>query len=170
MLHKTEVGGVVLDVASEDAARQAYEAIVARAKQAKPGARIEGCVVAPMVKDGIETVLGIQRDPVFGPVVMFGLGGIFVEALRDVTFRVAPIDHAEARRMIGEIKAASVLDGLRGRPPADLDALADALVTLSRVAHAYGDAIESVDLNPFLVRAAGKGALALDAVVIPRRR
>jgi acyl-CoA synthetase (NDP forming) len=168
VLHKTEVGGVVLDVTSDAAARQAFEAIVARAKQAKPGARIDGCVVAPMVKDGLETVLGIQRDPVFGPVVMFGLGGIFVEALRDVTFRVAPIDHAEARRMIGEIKAAAVLGGVRGRAPADLDALADALVRLSRFARAHAADLESADLNPFLVRAAGQGALALDAVLIPR--
>jgi acyl-CoA synthetase (NDP forming) len=168
VLHKTEIGGVALDVGSEDAARRAFAAIVARAKAAKPEARIEGCVVAPMVKDGLETVLGVQRDPVFGPVVMFGLGGIFVEALRDVTFRVAPIDHAEARRMIGEIKAAPVLGGLRGRPPADLDALAEALVRLSRFAGAHGDQLESVDLNPFLVRATGQGALALDAVVIPR--
>ncbi|HUA51456.1 MAG TPA: acetate--CoA ligase family protein [Candidatus Sulfotelmatobacter sp.] len=169
VLHKTELGGVALDLGSEAAVREAFAAIVARAKAAAPRAQIEGCLVAPMVKGGTEVVLGIHRDPVFGPVVMFGLGGIFVEALRDVTFRVAPIDHAEARRMIGEIKAFPVLGGLRGRPPADLEALADALVVLSRFAVAHGDALESVDLNPVLVGAVGKGALALDAAMILRQ-
>ena len=168
VLHKTELGGVALDLASEAAVREAFAAIVARAKQAAPRARIEGCLVAPMLKDGTEVVLGIHRDPVFGPVVMFGLGGIFVEALRDVTFRVAPIDRAEASRMIGEIKALPVLRGMRGRPPADLDALADALVALSRFAVAHGDSLESVDLNPVLARAAGQGVVALDAAVIRR--
>jgi len=170
VLHKTELGGVALDVASEAAVREAFAAIVARAKQGAPRARIDGCLIAPMVRDGTEIVLGIHRDPVFGPVVMFGLGGIFVEALRDVTFRIAPIDRAEAARMIGEIKALPVLRGMRGRPPADLDAVADALVALSRFAVAHGDAVESVDLNPVLVRAAGKGAVALDAAMILRSR
>ena len=166
VLHKTEVGGVALGLASEDAVRQAFADIVARAKKAVPGAKIDGCLVAPMVSGGLECVLGIHRDPVFGPVVMFGLGGVFVEALRDVTFRVAPIDLREARRMIGEIRAAKVLDGVRGKPPADREALAHALVRLSEFAVAHADVLEGVDVNPFLVRADGQGALALDAAFV----
>jgi acyl-CoA synthetase (NDP forming) len=168
VLHKTEVGGVALGLATEEAVREAFDAIVARARKAVPGARIDGCLVAPMVSGGLECVLGIHRDPVFGPVVMFGLGGVFVEALRDVTFRVAPIDLAEARRMIGEIRAAKVLDGVRGKPPADREALAQALVRLSEFAIAHSHDLDGVDVNPFLVRAEGQGALALDAAFVRR--
>ena len=119
-----------------------------------------------MVSGGVETILGVQRDPVFGPIVMFGLGGIFVEALEDVTFRAAPFDEAEARAMVEEIAAYPVLTGLRGQPPADLDALAAALSRLSLFAAANAAAIESLDVNPFLVRPSG--ALALDAVLVTR--
>ena len=117
-----------------------------------------------MVTGGVETILGVQRDPVFGPIVMFGLGGIFVEALKDVTFRAAPFDETEARAMIEEIAAFPVLTGLRGQAPADLDALATALFRLSLFAAANADTIESLDLNPFLVRP--DGALAVDAVLV----
>ena len=127
---------------------------------------IDGCLVAPMVTGGVETILGVQRDPVFGPIVMFGLGGIFVEALKDVTFRAAPFDEAEARAMIESVAAYPLLTGLRGQPPADLDALAAALSRLSLFAAANAAAIESLDLNPFLVRPSG--ALALDAVLVTR--
>ena len=119
-----------------------------------------------MVTGGVETILGVQRDPVFGPIVMFGLGGLFVEALKDVTFRAAPFDEIEARAMIESIVAFPVLTGLRGQPPADLDALAAALSRLSRFAAANADTIESLDVNPFLVRP--EGALALDAVLVTR--
>ena len=119
-----------------------------------------------MVRGGVETILGVQWDPVFGPVVMLGLGGIFVEALKDVTFRLAPFDEAEARRMIGELRALPVLKGTRGQPPADLGALATALAALSRFAAAQGTALKSLDINPFLVLPEGQGALALDAVLI----
>jgi acyl-CoA synthetase (NDP forming) len=122
-----------------------------------------------MISGGVETVLGVNRDPVFGPVVMFGLGGIFVEALGDVVFRAAPFGIDEAHRMIRGIRAFRILEGVRGRPPADIDALAAALARLSAVAAANADAIESIDVNPFLVRAKGQGAVALDALVIPRK-
>jgi acyl-CoA synthetase (NDP forming) len=101
---------------------------------------------------------------------MFGLGGIFVEALGDVVFRAAPFGLDEAHRMIREIKSYRVLEGVRGRPPADVDALAAALARLSVIAAAHGDSIESIDVNPFLVRAKGQGAVALDALVIPHKR
>ena len=136
-------------------------------RQAAPQATLTGCLVAPMVTGGVETILGAQWDPVFGPVVMLGLGGIFVEALKDVTFRLAPFDEDEARRMIAELRARPVLEGARGRPPADLAALARALAALSRFAAAKGPALRSLDLNPFLALPDGQGALALDAVVVP---
>ena len=123
-----------------------------------------------MAPPGVEMILGTSLDPVFGPVVMFGLGGVFVEVMGDVTLRVAPFDIDEAHRMIGEIRAAAVLDGVRGRPASDREALARALVRLSQVAAANADTIESIDLNPFVVLPAGQGALAVDALVVAKQR
>ncbi len=168
ILHKTEIGGVALGLEDADAVRAAYDDVVARAAAAMPKAAIEGCLVARMADGGVETILGVQRDPVFGPVVMFGLGGIFVEALGDVTFRIAPFGPDEAHRMIHEIKGYPVLEGLRGQPAADIDALAQALSALSLFAAAHADQIETLDINPFLVRPAGAGAMALDAVLATR--
>ena len=164
IVHKSDIGGVRLGVADRAAAETAFDEIVAAGRAALPDATIDGCLVAPMVTGGVETILGVQRDPVFGPIVMFGLGGIFVEALKDVTFRAAPFDEAEARAMIESVAAYPLLTGLRGQPPADLDALAAALSRLSLFAAANADTIESLDLNPFLVRP--DGALALDAVLV----
>ena len=121
-----------------------------------------------MIGGGVETILGIHRDPVFGPVVMFGLGGVLVEALNDVSFRVAPFDEAEARRMVFELKGRAILEGIRGARPCDLPALFSALAALSRFAATHADAIESVDINPFVVLPEGQGAVALDALIIPR--
>jgi hypothetical protein len=165
--HKTDIGGVALNLTSADAVRRAFDEVTARAAAARPEARLSGCLVAPMVTGGVETILGLQYDPVFGPVVMFGLGGVFVEALKDVTFRLAPFGKEEALRMIGELRGLAVLRGARGRPPADLDALAAALAALSRFAAAQGPALRSLDINPFVVLPQGKGALALDAVIVP---
>jgi acyl-CoA synthetase (NDP forming) len=166
--HKTEIGGVLLDVASADEVRRGYTQLCAAAAEKAPGARVSGISVAPMASEGVETILGVVQDPVFGPVVMFGLGGVFVETLRDVTFRAAPFGREEALRMIGEVKGAALLRGTRGRPPADVDALADALAALSRLAAARRDDFAAIDINPFLVRREGRGAVALDALIIPR--
>jgi acyl-CoA synthetase (NDP forming) len=163
--HKTEIGGVLLNVGNEEDARAGAALILERTARARPDAVIDGILVSPMLKGGVEAIVGTSRDPVFGPVVMFGLGGIFVEALRDVVFRVAPFGKAEAHRMIAEIKGYRVLQGVRGMPPSDIDALADALVALSRFAAAHADDVLSVDLNPVLVRPRGEGALALDATI-----
>ena len=108
----------------------------------------------------------MQNDPVCGPVVMFGLGGIFVEVMRDVTFRIAPFGVEEARRMIDEIKGAAVLEGARGRPAADIDALAEGLSRLSRFAAAQRGQLTSIDINPLLVRPRGSGVVALDALIL----
>jgi acetate---CoA ligase (ADP-forming) len=168
ILHKTEIGGVALNLQTKEQVGKAFDDLMVRAKTAKPQAKIEGVLIAPMIKGGVECILGVQRDPVFGPVVMFGLGGILVEALRDVSFRLAPFDKVEAVRMIDSIKARAVLDGWRGAPATDIDALADALVALSRFAAAAGDKLESIDINPFVAMPRGKGAMALDAVLVVR--
>lgn len=164
--HKTEIGGVAVGVRDEAQARGEAAAILARARSARPDARIEGVLVAPMLKGGVETIMGVARDPVFGPVVMFGLGGIFVEVLKDVAFRLAPFGVEEARRMIREIRGYPVLEGVRGAPPADIEALARMLSDLSRFAAANADSVDSVDLNPVLALA--KGAAPLDALITSR--
>ena len=117
---------------------------------------------------GVECILGVRRDPVFGPVVMVGSGGVLAEVLDDVAFRKAPIDCAEAKRMIAELKGARVLEGIRGRPRCDVDALAGAVAALSRFAAAHADVVESVDVNPFVALPEGKGGLALDALIVER--
>ena len=166
--HKSDVGGVRLNLGDAAGVRAAFDAVMASARAAQPGAHTDGVLVAPMIKGGVECILGVQRDPVFGPVVMFGIGGLLVEAIKDVSFRVAPIDATEARSMIDEIRARRILDGMRGAPAADVDALAHAIAALSRFAAAHADRLESLDLNPFVVLPRGAGALALDAVLITR--
>ena len=169
ILHKTELGGVVLDVATPEEARRAYEAVTSRARAAHPASAVEGALVSPMITGCVETILGVRNDPTFGAVVMFGLGGTLVEVIEDVTFRVAPFDEAEARRMIAETRAGRVLRGVRGRGPYDVAALATALARLSSFAAAHGNRMDSAEVNPFVVLPEGHGALALDAVIVPRR-
>ena len=165
ILHKTEIEGVALNLRDRAAVSNAFATLMAKVAAARPKAKLDGVMIAPMISGGVECILGVQRDPVFGSVVMFGLGGILVEALRDVSFRLAPFGLTEAHRMIDEIKARAVLDGWRGRPAADVDALAKALVALSQFAAAAGDRLDSIDLNPFVVLPRGNGAVALDAVL-----
>lgn len=166
ILHKTEIGGVILNVSSAQAAAEAYDTLMQRARTAHPEVSRAAVLVTPMVKGGVETVLGAMNDPLFGPVVMFGLGGILVEVLHDVTFRLAPFDEAEARRMIDEIQGRAVLNGVRGAKASDIDALAFALSRLSVFAAENADELESVDVNPFLLLPSG--AVALDALFITR--
>lgn len=164
--HKSDVGGVVLDIADAAQAAEAHDAIRARVAAQAPQAKIDGVLVAPMVRDGVECILGVRRDPVLGPVVMLGLGGIHVELLRDVTLRIAPVDVQQAREMVDELKSAALLRGHRGAPPADVDALVQAIVRLSDFAMAAGESLAAVDLNPLRVMPAGQGAVALDAVIL----
>lgn len=168
VLHKSDIGGVVLNLTSADAAAAAYRTVVERAKAAAPKARIDGALVAKMVGGGVETIIGVNRDPVLGPVVMFGIGGIFVEVFKDVAFRIAPFGADEAMAMIRSIKGFPLLDGARGRPKADVAALADAIARLSVYASRSGDALQSIDINPFIVLPAGQGGFAVDALVVPR--
>lgn len=166
IMHKTEVGGVKLGLSDADAVRAAFAEISANAARLAPDATVDGCIVAPMVPGGVEAIIGVNIDPVFGAMVMFGLGGVLVEVMEDVSFRRAPFDIHEAHRMIDEIKCRKVLDGVRGAPRSDIDAVARALADLSRFAAANADQLVSVEANPFLVRAEGEGAIALDAVLI----
>ena len=168
--HKTEVDGIRLGINSAEAIVEAFGALTEGVKRQRPEARLDGVLVSPMVSGGVETILGVHRDPVFGPVIMFGLGGILVEVLDDVSFRVAPFDEEEAKRMVSELKGRAILEGTRGKGPYDLPALFTALARLSQFAAAHGDAIESIDVNPFLVRPEGQGAIALDALIVPAAR
>ena len=168
ILHKSEIGGVLLAIDGEEEVLRGFALLLERARAHATEAEVEGVLIAPMAGDGVETIVGVARDPVFGPMVMFGLGGIFVEVLRDVTFRRAPFDLGEAHRMIDEIAGRGVLDGVRGRPPADVAALAETLVAVSRFAASNAQSIEVIDINPLLVRARGEGVVALDAVIVPR--
>ncbi|MEU8877126.1 acetate--CoA ligase family protein [Streptomyces javensis] len=166
--HKTEIGGVVLGVADADAAAAQFTALTARAAMARPDARVEGVLVARTAPRGAEVIVGVRRDPVFGPVVMFGTGGVQAELFRDVATRVGAVDRDEASRMIAETRGHALLTGFRGLPEADVEALADLLVTVSAFAVANADRVETLELNPVIVREAGRGVLALDALVVPR--
>lgn len=168
--HKTEVGGVVLNLPDAEQVAAAYDLILERVRVAAPGVPLDGVLVAPMVQGGVECILGAHLDPVLGPIVMLGLGGVQVELLRDVAFRVAPVNLREAHEMIGELKTSALLRGFRGTPQADTGALANAIVRLSRFADAAGERLDSVDINPFSVFPLGQGAVALDAVVLIKSR
>lgn len=168
--HKTDVDGVRLRIDSAGRVREEFDALLEDVRRRRPDARIDGVLISPMLTDGVETILGIHRDSVFGPMVMFGLGGTLVELLNEVSFRVAPFDEQEARRMVMEIKGHAILLGTRGRGPYDVPTLCKALANLSRFAALHADSLESVDVNPFLVLPEGQGAIALDALIVPSTR
>jgi acyl-CoA synthetase (NDP forming) len=163
--HKSEIGGVVLDIRNQAALQRAYRSLAEQGRSVL-GERLDGILVMPMAKPGVETIVGLIRDSIFGPIVMFGLGGIFVEVLRDVSFRRAPFDAEEAHQMIRQIKGYRILEGVRGKGPCDVDALAAALSELS-LAAAAGLAVESLEINPLVVYERGAGVAVLDALIIP---
>ena len=167
--HKSDIGAVALNVPTAEAAKSIYKEIVARSNAAHPEAAIDGVLVGRMVEDGTETILGVQNDPVFGPVVMFGLGGVFTEVLHDVAFRRAPFGEGEARRMIESVKGYPLLAGARGTELADVAALAKAIARLSTFAEANREVIENIEVNPLVVRPAGQGVLALDALIVTKK-
>ncbi|MBI3325831.1 MAG: acetate--CoA ligase family protein [Nitrospinae bacterium] len=163
ILHKSDVGGVRLHIGSIKQVGEAYREVLARARAHVPEATIDGVAVQGMAKPGIEVMVGVTQDPTFGPVVMFGLGGIFVELLRDVAFRVIPLRPRDARAMLREIEGFPTLQGYRGMPPVDLHALEDIILKLSALAEQRPDICE-IDLNP--VYAYPTGVLAVDARII----
>lgn len=156
--HKSDVGGVVLNIKKEDV-KAAYSDMISNVRKALPGANIEGVLVQQMAPSGHEVIVGIKKDAQFGHALMFGLGGIFVEIYKDVSFRVTPVDKKEALEMISEIKGYPILKGIRGRKPADVDAVADVLVSVSELAQKEN--IIELDINPLIV--GEKGAIAVDA-------
>ena len=170
ILHKSDVGGVALGLATPDQARIAFEQVIASARRARPDARVEAALVeAACPPGGVELIVGVIHDACFGPVVMCGLGGVFVEVLRDVTFRPAPISRADAFEMLAEVRGAALLDGVRGRPPVDREALADLLLTVAgegglALRAANGEILEELDLNP--VFAYPDGAIIADARIV----
>ncbi len=162
--HKSDAGGVALGIADEGALRAGFETVMRSARERQPEARIEGVLVQKMIGDSVEMVIGVHRDAAFGPVVMVGFGGILVEVLKDVAFAAAPVTHSEADAMLSRLRAARILDGVRGRPPVDRRRLCELLVDVSRLAAAAGPRLSGLDLNP--VMAGPNGATAVDWLVM----
>jgi acetyl coenzyme A synthetase (ADP forming)-like protein len=173
ILHKTDVGGVKVGLHSAEDVRDAFELMVYRAQRYLPEAQLWGCLVQEMVPPGgLEVLVGMNRDPQFGPLVTFGLGGIYVEALKDVTSRIAPFSPQEAEAMLGEIRAHALLDGVRGQPQADKAAVVDALLRVGQLVQDFPEIVE-LDINPLVVYPQGQGAIAIDMRLVvtqkPRR-
>jgi acetyl coenzyme A synthetase (ADP forming)-like protein len=161
ILHKSDAGGVKIGLKNEDEIRQAFRTIISNAKKYKPDAKIDGILVQEMIKSGKETILGAKFDPILGPLIMFGLGGIYVEVLKDVVFRLAPLEEREATRMIESVKTINLLKGVRGEKPHDLGAIRESLQRLSQLITDFQE-IEELDVNPLLVLEDGKGVRAID--------
>ncbi len=164
VLHKTEIGGVCLNLRDARAVAEAFGKLLDGARYQRPDARVEGVVVQSMVSGGVEIVLGLHRDRVFGPVVMVGLGGVLVEVLRDVVFRHCPLTPAQAHDMLDQLKGGAVLAGVRGRPAINRDALVDMICAVARFGAAAGPRLRELDLNPVLL--GGTGATAVDTVMV----
>lgn len=147
IIHKSEAGGVITNIDKKEKVREAFHRIVENARKYNPQAEVEGIYVQKMVPPGREVIIGVVKDKQFGPVVMFGLGGIFVEVFKDVVFRVAPIDREEAREMIDEIKGLAILQGVRGEKPVDFNLLSEAISNISQLAIDFPQ-IEQLDINP----------------------
>lgn len=166
IVHKFDVGGVILNLKNGRQVREAYKKIISNVKRCKPDARIVGILVQEMAPSSTEVIVGMTKDPQFGPALMFGLGGIFVEVLKDVSFRVAPITERDAREMITEIRGYPVLMGYRGMPPADVDTLVQILLKTSKLVTEHLE-VDQLDLNPIMVYE--KGAKVVDARIILSR-
>ncbi|MBI3056828.1 MAG: acetate--CoA ligase family protein, partial [Betaproteobacteria bacterium] len=164
--HKTEADAIRLGVQGEAQIRRAYAEVIAAAKRFNPAARINGVLIQEMAPKGVEVMLGIATDAVFGPVIVAALGGIHVEVLRDVAYRIPPVAHADARLMLRELRAYPLFEGVRGTPPRDLEALVDAIVRLSWLACDLGGELQELDINPLLALERGAGARVVDALMV----
>jgi acetyltransferase len=162
ILHKSDIGGVRLNVRDADQVRDLFDLLIYRAQRYMPEATIWGVLVQEMVAKGKEVIIGVNRDPQFGPLLMFGLGGIYVEVLKDVTFRIAPVSRQEATEMIDEIRSYHLLRGVRGEKPSDLEAIVDAILRVSQLVTDFPEIVE-MDINPLMVLEAGSGAIAVDS-------
>ena len=166
IIHKSDAGGVKVNIKTDAGVREAYSAILENCKKYKAEANIHGVAVQEMAPWGTEVIVGSVNDPTFGPTVMFGLGGIFVEVLKDVTFRVAPLNIQQAKQMLGEIRSAPILAGVRGEAPRDREALAELICRYAKMVYDLSDEIAETDANPVLVYEEGKGLKVVDARII----
>ena len=163
IIHKTDAGGVKIGIKTEKEARIAFQEIIFEAKKYNKKAKIFGVIVYSMVPQGTEIIIGIMKDPHFGPVIMFGLGGIFVEVLKDISFRILPIEEIDAREMIAEIKGYEILKGVRGEASKDIEAIKNLLLKISQLALENPE-VSEIDLNPVFVFE--KGLQVIDARMI----
>ncbi|MBI4799500.1 MAG: acetate--CoA ligase family protein, partial [Desulfarculus sp.] len=161
IIHKSDVGGVRVNLTSEVAVAEAFLEMTARIQRQQPQAYIRGVLIQEMVAGGRETIVGVSRDPQFGHLLMFGLGGIYVEVLGDVSFRVAPLARDQALEMVRSVRSFPLLRGVRGEPPSDLTALTQALLALGSLVHDFPEVAEA-EINPLLVLPRGQGAVAVD--------
>jgi acetyltransferase len=166
--HKTEAGGVLLNLSDADAVRAGFQQVVDSARAYNPAATIGGVLVQEMVTGGRELILGMTRDAEFGPAIAIGLGGIFVEILKDVQLGVPPLTEHDARAMIARLRGKAILEGARGAAPADVDAVVDTVRRFSRLCLDLQDDVAEIDINPLLVFDRGAGACVVDCLVIPR--
>ena len=166
ILHKTDAGLVRVGIENDKSLRAAYDEIMSGAQIQFPSADVQGVLVQEMVKGGAEVIVGVSRDSQFGPVILFGIGGVLVEVYEDVALRVCPITEGDAQEMIQEVKGAKILQGYRGQPPADMCALIDVLMRVSNLATSLEDRLVELDINPLVVLPAGQGAKALDALAV----
>lgn len=166
IIHKTDAGGVKLNIKDEKEAKLAYQGVISKAKKYNKEAKISGAIVYTMVPQGTEIIIGMMKDPHFGPVIMFGLGGIFVEVLKDISFRILPIEERDTREMITEIKGYEILKGTRGKPPRDIKAIEEVLMKVSKLTIENPE-INEIDLNPIFVFE--KGLQVVDARIILKK-
>ncbi len=167
--HKSEIGGVRVNLTTKGEAFAAYQTLLDSARQHRPKAEIQGVLVSPMAKKGVEIIVGTLLDATFGPMVMVGLGGITTELFRDVIYRPAPVSAVEASAMLGELKAAPLLSGFRGAAKTDIPALAQLISQISVLAANARDQIAEIEINPVLVHPIGQGVTIVDALVVPKK-
>ncbi len=165
ILHKSDAGGVALDLENREEVMDAYQAIMSNCRARVPGARIKGIQVSEMAPSGVELIVGARKDPAFGPTIMFGMGGIYVEVLKDVTFRAVPFSRAEAIEMMKEIRAYPLLLGVRGEERKDIESVLDTIIRLGTVIQRC-DGISDIEVNPLMAYEQGQGAKAVDIRVL----
>ena len=170
ILHKTDAGGVRLDVIGNAAASAAFDEICRTARAGAPDCDLRGVLVEPMAATGTEIILGVSRDETFGHLLMAGWGGTHVEVLKDVAFALVPLDRGEAERLLRGLKVWRVLEGHRGEPAADTDALVDLIVRVSHFVHDHAGMIDELDVNPVIVHSQGDGLTVVDALLVKRER
>jgi acetyltransferase len=169
ILHKSEAGAIRLGVNSQEEVIRFYDEIIENTETHNPNARINGVLVQEMIRDGTEVMIGVSQDPQFGPTIAFGLGGIFVEVLKDISLRVAPLSSADAEQMVKEIKGYPILTGVRGKRRSDIKAIVDVLLRISKLAKDWEDTISEIDINPLIVFDEGHGVKAADALVVLKK-